>query len=128
MIMTAHTTGFAKSVIFIFIVFCSSAFAQSNAVSTPEERAQRWDTWMKENLAITPEQEDPIHTINLKYAQQNEHLKTSGESRRAKFHELKSSDKQKTTELKAILTKEQFDLYLAKKKEFQKQLLERRRS
>jgi Spy/CpxP family protein refolding chaperone len=110
---------------FLLIVICfSSAFSQTaKKDSTPEERAQRWTTWMKEQLTLTPDQETKIHFINQKYASLNEDLKTSTENRRAKFEELKERDKRKDAELKGVLTEEQFKLYLEKKKDFQREML-----
>jgi hypothetical protein len=104
-----------------------SLFAQSKS-STPEERAQRWDDWMKKELQITSNQETNIHAINLKYAQLNEQLKTTGQSRRSKFQEVKSNENEKEKEMKEVLTKEQFKLYQQKKKDMQRQMLQSRRN
>lgn len=106
------------------VVTGASSNAQSTHQSTPEERAQRWNSWMKEQLDLTPDQESPIYDINLKYARQNEELKVSTDSKRAKFQQLKSTDEKKDQELKTILTDAQFKLYQQKKKDLQKQMLE----
>lgn len=103
-----------------------SAYAQTP--STPEERAQRWDDWMKKELVITTAQEANVHAINLKYAQLNEQLKGTDASRRSKFQEVKSNEADKEKELKEVLTKEQFKLYQEKKKTMQKQMLQSMRN
>ncbi len=95
--------------------------------STPEERARRWDEWMKQELALVPQQEEPIHAINLKYAQLNEDLKRSEDSRRNKLQELKARNADKEKELKTVLTTTQYNVYLEKKKNMQKQMVERMR-
>lgn len=101
----------------------ASSQAQTEKESTPEERAQRWNVWMKEQLDLKPEQENPIHEINLKYARQNEEVMVSNDSRKTKFKQLKSNDEKKDQELKVILTEAQFKLYQDKKKDFQKKML-----
>jgi len=108
---------------FLLLIVCSASYAQTAANSTPEERAQHWDNWMKEQLALTPEQQGKVQEINLRYAKQNEELKATGGDRRSKFQELKSTDKEKDSELKAIFTKDQFKTYQEKKKAFQQQMM-----
>lgn len=122
--MKTYSKTIPKIGTLILLLASSLAFAQSGSTSTPEDRAQRWDTWMKETLLITPEQETRVHDINLTFARQNEKLRTSTESRKDKFKALKLSDKQKDKELQSVLTQEQFELYDQKKKDFQKQLME----
>lgn len=125
------TTSFrikTPCIAFLLIVVCfSSAFSQTATESTPEERAQRWATWMKEQLALSPDQETKAHAINLKYASQNEDLKTSTAGRRDKFRQLKSRDNDKDAELKEILTADQFQQYQQKKKDFQREMMSKLR-
>lgn len=101
-----------------------AAVAQGSQSSTPEERATRWSSWMKEHLTLEPSQENPVYTINLKYAQLNETLRSSASGRREKFQQLRSNDEQKDEELQKILTDTQFKTYQKKKKDFQKQMLD----
>jgi hypothetical protein len=123
-----NTIKITSYIFFLFLItICSTAFAQTASL-TPEERAQRWDTWMKEQLALTPEQQGKVQEINLRYAKQNEQLKSTTADRRSKFQELKSTDKEKDNELKAILTKDQFKTYQEKKKDFQQKMLQNYRS
>jgi len=99
-------------------------FAQiDNANSTPEERAQRLTDWMRTELQLTSEQEIKVHEINLRYAQQTEHVKSNNGSRMEKFKELKSNDSKKDEELKPVLNAEQFATYSDKKRAMQKQAL-----
>jgi len=109
--------------LFLLLIVCSASYAQTAANSTPEERAQYWDNWMKEQLALTPEQQVKVQEINLRYARQNEELKATGGDRRSKFQELKSADNEKDSELKTIFTKDQFKTYQEKKKAFQQQMM-----
>ena len=110
----------------IFLVLIgglSSSIAQTTKESAPEARAQRWDDWMKVELTLSPEQEGKVHDVNLKYAKKNDELKSTSGSKKSKFQELKTNDTDKDAELKGILTKDQFDTYLEKKKAFQKEML-----
>lgn len=104
--------------------YISPAVAQSAKEITPEERAQKWDVWMKKQLTLSTDQEVNVHTINLKYATLNEELKTADRSKMSKFRELKTNDKNKDGELKKVLTQEQFQIYQDKKRAYQKQMLE----
>ena len=115
-------------VLFLFLITLSFTAYSQSASSTPEERAQRWDNWMKEQLALTPEQQGKVQEINLRYAKQNENLKTATASRREKFKELRSIDKEKDSELKTILTKDQFPIYQEKKKAFQQEMMKNYRN
>ncbi|HEY3405619.1 MAG TPA: hypothetical protein VGK59_19685 [Ohtaekwangia sp.] len=91
---------------------------------TPEQRATAITEWMKTNLQLTPEQEGPVQTINLKYANLNEGLKTSSKARMAKAKELKTNNESKKKELKEILTPEQFKMYEAKEAELKEKFKE----
>ena len=98
--------------------------AQERTPKTPEERATALTEWMKTNLQLTPDQEGSIQAINLKYANQNEELRNSGKSRMQKLNTLKSNDKAKDKELKAILTEDQFKTYESRKEEVREKFKE----
>lgn len=124
----------------IFILLCvvlttastSRSFAQERTPKTPDERATALTDWMKSNLQLKPEQEEPTQSVNLKYANLNEELRGNNLSRLQKAKKLKANDKAKDKELKDILTEEQFKLYQAKKDEirqkFKEEAQERRAS
>ena len=114
-----------RTLLFVALIFSGVCIAHAQTKSfTPEERAQKWDDWMKKELAITPDQEAGVHSINLKYAQMNEQLKDSEANRRSKFQEVKANENGKENELKQVLTKEQFKSYQEKKKDMQKQMIQ----
>lgn len=117
-----------KSGWFILMISINAAMYAQSGTSTPEERAKRWDDWMKEQLDLTPDQQIKAHEINLRYASQNEELKSEEGTRKSKYQDLKSANNSKDTELKAVFTKEQFKLYQDKKKAFQKQMIQNYRS
>ncbi len=111
---------------FICLVFCLFAFmASGQETKTPEERATIMTAWMKENLKLSAVQEKPISDLNFKYAKLNEELKAGSASRMQKFKALKSNNDAKETELKKILTAEQYDIYKNKKEELEEKLKEK---
>ena len=101
----------------LFLSFASNAQEAERETLSPEERASKLTTWMKNNLQLTDEQEKSVHEINLKYAGKTEELRNSDEPKGQKFKKLKSYNDDKDKELKGLLTAEQFKTYQAKKEE-----------
>jgi hypothetical protein len=101
------------------IVLSIGAKAQSAADSarTPEGRAAALTEKMRTQLPLTDDQVPQVQAINLKYAQKNQQIWAGGGGRFAKFRELKSSQKDKDKELKAILDKDQYKKYEAMQQE-----------
>ena len=85
--------------------------------TTPEERANKLTEWMKQNLQLNDNQVSQIQAINLKYAQQNEHMKDATKSKDDKMKAMKETEQARDAELKGILTAEQFKKWQAKKSE-----------
>jgi hypothetical protein len=96
---------------------CCVAQQQDAEPVPPDERAAKLTAWMKSNLQLTADQENPAQEINLKYANKTEDLRNSDEPRKEKFKKLKGYNAEKDDELKKLFTEEQFKLYLAKKEE-----------
>ncbi|HEX5168038.1 MAG TPA: hypothetical protein VFW11_02610 [Cyclobacteriaceae bacterium] len=119
-----------KSIFFfltICTVFINQSYAQEKTQKTPEQRAVALTEWMKTNLQLMPDQEGTIQSINLKYANLNEGLRTSSKSRMQKFKALKSNDQAKDDELKVVLTDEQFKIYESRKEELKEKFKEEAR-
>lgn len=115
---------FSVSLILISIV----SFAQRGSqLGTPEERAARQTTRMKETLTLSPEQETSVADINLKYAKQMQSVIETGGRNLKTAREAKSIMKNKDKELKEVLDKDQFKQYLTIKEEMMSKLKERRR-
>ena len=94
------------------LVFVVSAKAQStDSTNTAEGRAAALSAKMKTDLSLTDTQYPQIQAINLKYAQKNEDIFKGSEGRFAKFKSLKSSQKEKSKEKKAVLTSDQYTKY-----------------
>lgn len=100
------------------VVMATSANAQStDSARTPESRAATLTERMKTQLSLTDDQVTAVQSINVKYAQKNQEIWTGAGGRLAKFRDLKSSQKDKDKELKAVLDKDQYKKYEAMREE-----------
>ena len=89
----------------------STKTEDKTADKTAEGRAAALTEKMKTQLALTDDQYPQVQAINLKYAQKNQAIFAGTEGRMAKFRSLQSSQKDKSKEMKAILTKDQYKMY-----------------
>ena len=93
------------------------------ASMTPEQRAERQTAQMKKQLTLTAEQETTITAINLKYAQQSQKMMASGERNP---EAMKQAMDAKDGELKAVLSKEQYQQYETMREEQRNRMREGR--
>jgi len=99
-----------KNFLTILIAALTVSFAQDEGRINPEERAKRQTDRLTEQLGLTPEQAEKIHSINLKYihsaAEKITDAKTNDKKGRygkgAKKH-MKARDK----DIKSVLNKDQ---------------------
>lgn len=99
-----------------FVIMQASAQKDSTAHS-PETRAKSITDKMKTELTLSDDQYNKVYDINLKYAQKNtEALKEEG-TRLTKLKTMKADNAEKSKELKAVLTEEQFEKYKSMRKE-----------
>ena len=90
---------------------------------SPEERARFQTEWMKQNLSLSEDQLTQIEPLNLKYAQKMEEVKAiSGKI--GKLKKAKAIMDEKDGQLKKILNKDQFDVYLEKREEIRDKMKE----
>ena len=113
--------------VFLMLISITSFAQRSSQLGTPEERATRQTTRMKEALKLSPEQETSVSDINLKYAKQMQSVIETGGRNLKTAREAKSIMKSKDKELKAVLDKDQFKQYLTIKEEMMSKLKEQRR-
>jgi hypothetical protein len=100
------------------LVLTLGAKAQSaDSTRTPEGRAAALTEKMKTQLTLTDDQVPQVQAINLKYARKNQEIWTGAGGRFAKFKSLKSSQKDKDGEIKAVLNKDQYKKYKAMQEE-----------
>lgn len=108
----------------LFFLLSRVNYAQeTGSKHTPEERAQIQTEWMKQTLKLDETQLVQIEPLNLKYAQKMEEVKAvSGKI--GKLKKAKSIMDEKDNELKKILNKDQFNVYLEKREELRDKLKE----
>ncbi|MEN9680504.1 MAG: hypothetical protein RLZZ627_397 [Pseudomonadota bacterium] len=85
--------------------------------STPAQRAQLMSTFMKDQLKFDAAVLPKVQAINTKYAELAEPILKGDDNmfkKRSKMHDLMDA---KDKELRAVLSKEQFELYDSKKDE-----------
>ncbi len=116
-----------KQIILIgtFLIFMTGKiFAQDVETKlSPEERARFQTEWMKQNLSLSEDQLAQIEPLNLKYAKKMEEVKTiSGKI--GKLKKAKAIMDEKDGQLKKILTKDQFKIYLEKREEIRDKMKE----
>ena len=106
------------------ILLCGKMFAQDVETKlSSEERARFQTEWMKQNLSLSNDQLVQIEPLNLKYAQKMEEVKAiSGKI--GKLKKAKSIMDEKDGQLKKILTKDQFNVYLEKREEIRDKMKE----
>jgi hypothetical protein len=106
------------------ILIGGKLFAQDAKTNrTPEERARIQTEWMKQTLKLDETQLTKIEPLNLKYAKKMEEIK-SIPSKMDKLKKAKSIMDEKDKELKKILNKDQFDVYLEKREELKDKMKE----
>jgi len=101
------------SVLFVLFLFTANAsFAQSK-LSDAEKKELAKD--MKEYLAkldLTDAQKKPYKEITKKYKKQLTGLKDSDAGKLKKYKEMKGIIENKNTEMRSLLTKQQYEVYL----------------
>lgn len=99
--------------------------AQDHPMMTPEDKAAKITDWMKTNLKLTDDQVSKVQPINLKYAQKWADTKNSTADQKAKMDAMKAYDTAKDSELKGVLTPEQYTTWQTKKDEMKKQMMDK---
>jgi hypothetical protein len=85
--------------------------------TTPEQRAQFQDRWMKKALDLSNDQVAKVGKINLRTAKQMQSIYETPEGRFRKFRQLMRARDAKDSELRNVLTGAQCSKYQAKKEE-----------
>ena len=103
------------------------AFAQLDELknTTPEERASLQTELMKSKLALTPEQTQVVTDLNLKYANRMEPIIKGSSNSLSKMFQMRKINNEKETELKRILSSQQWEKFDASRDEMRQQFEER---
>lgn len=118
------------SLFFVLFVFSAhTGFAQSKGAELTDEQkeamAQNVEAFM-EVLDLSEVQERKFEAITKKYGTQMIALKDSGSSRYQMYRKAKSIQKNRNAEMKQLLSKKQYEIYLEKQEEMQKKMKEKR--
>lgn len=101
----------------LLVCMFTLAKAQDGQMPTAENRASKMTEWMKTNLNLTADQLGKVQELNMKYAVKMDSLKNSTGEKQDKFAAMKSDSEARDSELKGILTEEQYKTYQEKKQE-----------
>jgi len=105
--------GISALLIFMF----SLAKAQDTKMPSAEARAAKMSDWMKTNLNLTTDQLTRVQDLNMKYAVKMDSLRNSSLAKEDKFASMKSDGAARDSELKGVLTEDQYKIYQDKKQE-----------
>ncbi len=94
------------------LLVSSVMFAQQRQRPSADDMAKRQTEQMVSNLSLNDDQKSKVEAINLKYAQQQQAaFQSSNDDRQARMDEMKKMQEAKDTELKGILTSDQYTKY-----------------
>jgi len=115
--------------IVLFFTGINTFYSQSNVDNLTEGQKAEIKKNLEEYAAVldlSEDQEPKFQEITKKYAKQMIAVKDSDERRMSKFKKVKSIRKDKDAEMKTLLSKEQYKIYLEKQEEMKKRINERR--
>ena len=112
----------------LFFIGINTSYAQSKADNLTEQQKEEIQKNLEEYAAALDLSEDQrlkFEEITKKYAKQMIAVKDSGASRMSKYKKVKSIRKNKDAEMKTLLSKDQYKVYLEKQEEMSKKIKER---
>ena len=113
----------------LLLIGTNTTFAQTRVTNITEEQKEEIKKNLEEYAAaldLSEDQQSKFEEITRKYAKQMIAIKDSGGRRMSKFEKLKSIRKNKDAEMKTLLSKDQYKVYLEKQEDMQKRIKERR--
>ena len=120
-----------KTLTKLFIILFLGAnigLAQAQPNELTEAQKEELDPNMKkfvEVLNLTDEQKPAFEAITKKYAAQMMAVKDGSSGKLQKYRKVKAIRKDKDSEMKKLLTEDQFDIYLEKQEEMQERMREK---
>ena len=114
----------------VFLIGTNTTFAQSSVANLTEEQKELINKNLEEyavTLNLSEEQKPKFEEITKKYAKQMKAVKDSGGRRISKYRKVKSIRASKNAEMKRLLSKDQYKVYLEKQEEMQKKMKKRRK-
>jgi len=113
----------------LLFIGINSSYAQFKADNLTEEQKEEIKKNLEEHAAalnLSEDQWPKFEEITKKYAKQMIAVKDSGARRMSKYKKVKSIRKNKDAEMKTLLSKDQYKVYLEKQEEMKKKIKERR--
>jgi len=112
----------------LFLIGTSTTFAQSRVTNLSEEQKEELKKNLEEYavaLNLSEDQQPKFEGITKKYAKQMIAVKDSDDRRMTKFKKVKSIRKNKDSEMKKLLSIDQYKVYLKKQEKMNKTIKER---
>lgn len=103
-------------------VFAGELDALKN--TSPAQRAKAQTAMMKEKLGLSEEQVAKVGALNLNYAEKMDPIIKGTEGTFMKARDARNVEQQKEDELKALLSPDQFQKFLAGKEEMREHLVD----
>ena len=113
----------------LFFIGINTSYAQSKADNLTEEQKDDIKKNIEEYAAalnLSEDQKPKFEAITKKYAEQMKAVKDGGGRKLQKYKKVKSIRKNKDAEMKTLLSKDQYEVYLEKQEEMNKKIKERR--
>lgn len=113
----------------IILTGTNTTFAQSKANNLTEEQKEEIKRNIEEYavaLNLSEDQRLQFEKITKKYALQMKAVKDGGGRRMDKFKKVRSIRENKDAEMKALLSRDQYKIYLDKQEELNERIMKRR--
>jgi hypothetical protein len=125
--MRFPNTSLALAAVLGLLAFTPAASAQLAQLknTTPEQRSKALTEMMTTKLGLTPEQTTKVAELNLTYAKKMDPLIKGSAGPLVRVEEMRKINESKEAELKQILTPQQFETYLASKKQMREKLVQK---
>ncbi len=113
----------------LFLIGTNITCAQSKTAKLTEEQKEEVTNNLEEYavaLDLSEDQRPKFEEITIKYAEQMIAVKNGGGRKLQKYKKVKSIRENKDAEMKILLSKDQYKVYLEKQEEMKKKIKERR--
>lgn len=109
------------------VILATCSYAQSKMTEKEKEEAiARYRTYM-ERLNLTEEQRPQVEEINMRFFTGISNMKKSNTSKLEKYRTFKSLSSARDSEMKKVLTKDQYAIYKENQEEQRENFRQRRR-
>jgi mannitol-specific phosphotransferase system IIBC component len=120
---------FIRFALLVALVIVSvTASAQSKMTEEQKKEAKARYEAYKQKLNLNEEQSKKVEEINTAFFAGMSELKSSGASKLSKYRKYKSLQSQKDKQMKEVLTKDQYKIYLQFQQEMKSTFKENRRN